>query len=719
MHISTKVLLFVFSLLMLFACRDKEFEEHYGRPDWLAEPIYQQLQSKGNFTNFLACIDKAGYKQTLAGAGYFTVFAPNDAAFSAYLTAQGLNSVEDLDDETARKIVTYALVYNAFETNRLVDFQSNLGWVPLSAFKRRTAYYTGVYDAITPETGDIKVTASNRNGGYVFGDNNNKYIPYFINDYMTARGITSADYNFFFPGSSLSAFNVVDAKVLNADIIAENGVMHEIDKVILPLPSIDEYLDANDQYSEFRNLLEKYAVTYTTDPQVTERYKVLTGSNDPVYVKFFSGALAYSPNNENFMKVSDNDAQSDGWTMFAPDNESLTDYINTVLLEHYNSLDEMPPTIIYDFINAHMWQTSIWPSQFSSTFNFLGEEARFDPATDIDEAKMMSNGFFYGAHKVQDADVFRSVFGRAYLDPKYSLMSRFLQRELKSTIISPYVNFTLFLVSDDSLRAAGYDFNIPTGEWIYNGSTNLAVERWTRMVDQMVVITQSGELDDLSGDGIAETFGGEFIKYSNNTVFAAGNQDVGEVLNIEDTKQTYNGKVYYLDDIIRFPERAVGLYIRDLGDEPGEPYEKFYSYLSKSSLFNGSTGDILGVSAGSFHTFFIPSNDAIDQAIADKQLPNTPTPSTTEAKDSINNFILYHMLPKFSIINNGKEEGTFESLYKTLNGDATTLTISNKPGTEFTVTDMHGRVANVVPGPGTEVLSNRAIIHLIDNYLQY
>ena len=85
--------------------------------------------------------------------------------------------------------------------------------------------------------------------------------------------------------------------------------------------------------------------------------------------------------------------------MFVPTNEALLDYVNRVLLEHYNSLDEMPVNVIYDFVNAHLWQTAVWPSKFSATFNYLGEEARFDPATDVVDKKILSNGIFYGTSR--------------------------------------------------------------------------------------------------------------------------------------------------------------------------------------------------------------------------------------------------------------------------------------------------------------------------------
>ena len=64
----------------LFACK-KKIDDYYAPPANLEAPVYQQLQTRGNFTQFLSLIDKAGYKQTLSTAGYWTIFAPTDSAF--------------------------------------------------------------------------------------------------------------------------------------------------------------------------------------------------------------------------------------------------------------------------------------------------------------------------------------------------------------------------------------------------------------------------------------------------------------------------------------------------------------------------------------------------------------------------------------------------------------------------------------------------------------
>jgi len=144
MYYFKRITFLLFSAIVLFSCK-KKFDDYYARPSNLEPAIYQQLQSKEKFKSFLAVIDKAGYKQTLSAAGYWTLFAPNDSAFQAYFTTNN-TSAEKMDSVTARSLVQFMLVYNAFQKDRIDDYQSNTGWVPDQAFRRRTAYYTSFYD---------------------------------------------------------------------------------------------------------------------------------------------------------------------------------------------------------------------------------------------------------------------------------------------------------------------------------------------------------------------------------------------------------------------------------------------------------------------------------------------------------------------------------------------------------------------------------------------
>ena len=718
-----KVLLYYLSLLVLLTnCRDKAFDEFYARPENLGDPIYQQLEARGNFKNFLACIEKAGYKHTLSSSGYWTIFAPTDEAFEEFFQEQNLSGISDVDEEMARKIVTYALVYNAFNKENLSDFQSSVGWVENKAFRRRSAYYTGPYKANFGE-GEVRVLANNRNGNsYAPEDNNNKYIPYFIDRYFSGNGLSALDYNTFYPDVPFTGFNVAGAAVVGNDhsVRAENGLIHIIDKVLLPLPSIDEYLRTRPQYSKFRELLEKYGATYTVNAQATEKWNKIQKTAGPVYLKTFKNALAFNPGNENFLKLMDNDGQSDGWSIFAPTNEALQSYIDNVLLEHYESLDDMNPQIIYDFLNAHMWQTTVWPSKFRMTANYVGEAARFNLATDIVDPKVLSNGMFYGANKVQESDAFHSVFGKVYLDPKFSLMSRFLQRELRSAVSNPNVRFTMFLLSDEVLTEAGYSFNEEANSWMYNGSSNFATARLDRLMNSHIVVTLKGELSNLSGEGIIDTYSGELIKFKDNMVYAAGNLEPNPQVALAENnlpkvtakKETTNGVVYYLDKPLLFPERAIGLHMKEYPQ-----FSKFFNFLNNSSIYDKRTGEITGVSNGAFYTYFIPSNEAMEQAIADGVLPANPATTVLSEKQKIESFLLYHILNRFAIIANGREEGRLESVYRTPQNDVTTLSVSNKPN-QLTVTDMKGRTAHVV-NENSNVIANRSVMHQIDNYLQF
>src|ERR1700712_1242449 len=92
-----QILLLSLLVFSIVACRKKALDEYYGRPATLEPPMYQQLQSMGRFTNFLALIDKSGYKATMNASGYWTMFAPNDSAFNNFFKDKGIASVTQID----------------------------------------------------------------------------------------------------------------------------------------------------------------------------------------------------------------------------------------------------------------------------------------------------------------------------------------------------------------------------------------------------------------------------------------------------------------------------------------------------------------------------------------------------------------------------------------------------------------------------------------------
>lgn len=756
-----KNLFLLLCVSMLFtSCRKEALDNYYGRPENLGPPIYQTLESKGNFKTLLAVIDKSGYKNTLSAAGYWTFFAPNDAAFQKYFTDNS-TSIDRIDSVTARKIVTYCLIYNAYQTDHIADYQSTsqpVGWVANSAYKRRTAYYDSYYTGNGPDGASTTLLSSNRNGIlYLFGDNNNKYIPYFYSTYLAARGLTEADYKYFFPNATYSGFNVLDAQVVNRNILAENGVIHEIDRVVLPLPSLEDQLTKNAQYSLYKRILDQFMVTYATSPELNNRYRLATGKSNNVYIKFYSNLLAYSLNNENFMKVQDNDGQADGYSLFAPTNDVLYKYLNDVVLEFFKStptqqltnaqidalVNTLPPGIIADLLNAHMFQATVWPSKFASTNNILNEPARFSSTADIVQKQFCSNGVFYGASKVQATNVFSTVYARAYLDPNnYSIMTLLLNQGLRITLTNPGIKYTVFMVPDAALRAAGYNYDATTSTYSYtsNGATvsgNGVRDQLLRILQLSIVATPNNELNDLSGSGIIETNNGEYIRWNNNTISSGGTVESRTTLNVVGSKDYSNGRVYYLGNngIITYPVKTLPQQIADNATTTTSPYYNFYRYLVNSQIYNATTLDLTGLTLGANYTVFIPTNDAIVQAVKDGVLPGTPatgvpnfTPTATADKDNVARFIYYHIVSGITIAPDGKKSpnGTAQpTLLKNATGDVVNVNIVNQPN-NLRVIDVNARSATVTPPnnasyfPATSnYLGTRTLFHQIDNYLKY
>lgn len=717
--------------LSFAACRKKAFDEYYGRPATLANPIYQRLGELGNFKSLLAVIDRSGYKDILSAAGYWTMFAPNDSAFVVFLKARNLTTADQLDSGTCAQIVTYSLVYNAYLKARLGDYQAPSGWVPNQAFKRKTPNYVGFYTDTTGGTSRLTLS-SNISGGYTAGDNNNKSIPYFVDNFMTNKQLTSYDYNYFFPNTTYTGFNVIDARVTQQDIVAENGYINVIDKVLLPLANIDQYLASNPQYSLFKKLYDRYMVSYIQNATATTKYFNITGNPTNVYIKTYNSGLTFSPNVENFLTVGGNDAQQDGWSIFVPTNDVLTTYINTVILEKYASLDQIPIQIIIDLLNAHMWGTTVWPSRFAKTTNIQGEPARFDPAVNVIDKQVLSNGMFYGTNIVQQADVFRSVYGKVYLDPAYSLMKIALDNDagLGLVIKNPAQKYTVMMMSDKLLRSQGYDYNVNYAYFTYTAPGTVTVAAPAnanstvfRILETSVAITPKDEMSNYAtGSGIIETYGGEYIKYNAGQLTSSANVDKGTTVPTSGgTKLAFNGRIIYIDSLLNFSTNTVGFHLKALAgtSAANSDYFTFYQYLAASPLFNTATGDITGVQPGVFYTLFVPNNAAMTAAINAKMIAATPALAiaTQGARDSLNNFIYYHFLNKNTVVPDGKKTGSYASLLKNSSGDPSIINIASTPGT-MTLTDNNQRTANVVVAKSNN-LSTRCVIHLIDNYLKY
>lgn len=728
--ISALAVLFKLAFVILFfACKE---DPYYARPDSLEPTIYIQLENKGNFTSYLSCVDRAGYKDVLSRAGYFTVFAPTDEAFSKFLASRNKSSVDDLSDDLVSKIVTYSVIYSGYNKEKLDDFQSNdsLDWIEDVAFKRRTAYYNWIYlDTVNGSEmyiADMNAVGAEETpaGVHRAEDYNNKHIPYFTSEFFAKEKLTQYDYNYFYPDATFSGFNLVDAEVIESDLYAENGMLHIVNKVITPLPSLNELIDDNPQYSEFKKLLDNYLVEYNlAGDDLHYRYEQATGTRPSIYIKEYP-TLNYAPNCENYLKYGlgqEHDAQIDGWTAFVPTNAALQEFYNTKFLEFYGSLDVMPQQLISELVNAHLFRTTVWPSKFDITVNPFGEPARFDAESNVIEKKIGSNGILYGVDKVQETDGFYTLLGDIYLNPDYSLMLQALYTTgLYAIVKNTNLKFTIFMVPNSGFEALGFSYDDAINTWYleneflgYNASQALS-----RIINLHIIVNK--EYDDFLGTGFIQTYGDEYIRYAGGQLWCTGNLHKNPVVLPLDKKVRSNGVSYVNSDLLYYTTNNIG------EDLTRTAYTEFYKYLDASAkalpgfLYDKSTQAITNFSIADPNTLLVPNDTSIEAAVRDGYLPPiTSLPFTEEELDMVAKFVWYHSLNGIIIVPENEITGDVKTLYKTSEG-STYVTVNNEGG-NILFFDNYGNTAQVIDPNNTSqtVLSNNAVIHLVSNYLRY
>jgi len=139
--------------------------------------VVEVAANAGQFTILIDAAKKAGLADYLSNTDGITVFAPTDAAFKSLLTDLGAKSLDDIPVDKLTNILLYHVIGSKAMSNSLKS---------------------GYYPTLSKSAGNS------------------------ISMYISVEGGVSINKN---------------TKVTSADIAAKNGVIHVVDKVILP-PSI-------------------------------------------------------------------------------------------------------------------------------------------------------------------------------------------------------------------------------------------------------------------------------------------------------------------------------------------------------------------------------------------------------------------------------------------------------------------------------------------------
>jgi uncharacterized surface protein with fasciclin (FAS1) repeats len=190
----TAALLFCVSILTS-SCSNSNDETTMDSP----KSIYELAAADSDLSSLKAAVDKAGLAATLNGSGSFTVFAPSNAAFAQFLTANGFASLNDVPNTVLKEVLLNHVLGS-------------------------------------------KVLASQVTTGYVS---------------TLAKGSASATRNLSMYINTTSGVKINGvSNVTKTDIVATNGVIHKVDAVI-GLPTIVTHAVANPNFTSLVTALTR------------------------------------------------------------------------------------------------------------------------------------------------------------------------------------------------------------------------------------------------------------------------------------------------------------------------------------------------------------------------------------------------------------------------------------------------------------------------------
>lgn len=179
------------------------------------------------FTTLVDALERTNLVATLDGSGSFTVFAPTNTAFSTFLSANGFTSLDDVPVPTLREILLNHVVEGSnLSSNLTTGYVKTLG----------------------------KGAASNTNTLSMYVN---------VSSSVMLNGVST---------------------VTTADIMADNGVIHEVNAVI-GLPTIVTHATANSNFSTL--------VTALTRDDQPDFVGILSGTTNSPFTVFAPTNLAF------------------------------------------------------------------------------------------------------------------------------------------------------------------------------------------------------------------------------------------------------------------------------------------------------------------------------------------------------------------------------------------------------------------------------------------
>lgn len=630
-----------------------------GQPTWLGSSIYEELESRGNFTETLKLINAQDedYASMLKRTGSKTLFVADDAAWQRFYQKNpwGVTSLEEMSPAQRKLIFKSNMVNSAY----LVELLSSIpGETPLEGACMRRSTATNLMDSVpyVPAAKFPVINPARRNnngtqidywadvrgkeGIYMVQDSSVASMIHFMPRFMQNNNITSDDVEFLTNGeikSNIGAF--VNGKVIREntdteilqDITCQNGYIHVLEDVALPLDNMANVIAQNPQFSIYNRLLDRFSYPHYS-PTVNNEYHRQYGGDlkDSVFVRRYfnnhlnfsfkkndkredpSGLLPYDPGwNHYFLEGSNATEpffQRDAAVMLVPTDEAMLRYLETDgsdLKERYGNgagetaWDNAPDAVVLPLLQNTMLTSlkSAVPSVFGSINNSEGETMGVTKA-DIDSVLWACNGVVYQTNKVYVAPEYVSVYYPCIIRDEEDLHIVYNTIEWDNKQIGGE-GFRAYLINHGSK----YSFVIPTDNALQTYYDPVSYKRQNARREPNSVIYRFSVVDNVL---TASAFS---IDWSQEKLDEKGHGEIGAPATSERPSTGQKGDAFNrFKDIIN----------SSLSNTLFTPGQRFYQAKNGGPIIAQWNGTQLAGVAGSFQYergYYIPVIETFDKSV--------------------------------------------------------------------------------------------------------
>lgn len=293
------LLLFLLAAISLSACK-KGYNNYWDHENPKTGFIYDKAKSDSNFTIFAAGLERAGLVKYVNISGLYTVFAPTNEAFYKFFQTRGYKAIDDVPVSSLFAILSYHIANNMWY---YYDFRTRFN------ANQKTAYIT----------------------------RNNKFLTIDVS------------------AENIFKVNGVSVDPVLRDIDAENGVIHGIGEVLIPLGnaeqvlSSDPDLSASTFYALMQNLASKQYDRFNS-------YDIdRDGKIDSVFYKTYPLLQNVHTSIEYITNTAPESQGGDPifTTFLIPSNEVLSPILSVVLPGFENDLKKLPRLYVEALLESY------------------------------------------------------------------------------------------------------------------------------------------------------------------------------------------------------------------------------------------------------------------------------------------------------------------------------------------------------------------------------